>query len=256
MQIDPRRQLALFLAAFLLGASMRVFRMLLLSFRTLTGAYVPPERMRARYEKRLPLLGRGVRFERGATHRAWYCTVIFLTDLLFCLVFCVSLILLLYRYNDGAWRLSVPVLSFAGYALFSCLSARFFIRANDYLAYLFALIALYVRAALCLPVRIAWRLLRRFALHPLQKGWCTLCEKRKRSYTVSACHAELALAAKGFLMEERKRRNVKKEDHAFGMDDTLSDHSVVLRGAVRGISAAGRMARAEKAKRGAGERKV
>lgn len=237
MEIDPRRQLAMFLAALFLGAALGGFRMLLLSLRTLTGAYVPPEQMRAWYEKELPLLCCGVRFERGATHRFWRAAVIFCTDLLFCLAFCVSLILLLYRYNDGAWRLSVPLLSLAGFALFSWLFHRFFVRANDYLAYFLAVLALYAKAVLCLPVKLAWRLIRRFLLAPLQRGWRRTLEKRRRAFTASVCRAELTLAARGVLMEERKRRNVKKEDHALGMDRALSDHSAVLRSTVRGVQA-------------------
>ncbi len=133
MEIYPQRQLAMFLAALFLGVRMGAFRMLLSALRTLAGAYVPPEGMRVRYEKQLPLLHTGVRFERGRACLAWRATVVFLTDLVFCLAFCVSLILLLYRFNDGAWRLSVPVLSIMGFALFSLLSNRFFHPVNTVL---------------------------------------------------------------------------------------------------------------------------
>ncbi len=234
MEIYPQRQLAMFLSALFLGASMGAFRILLLALRTLTGAYLPPEGMRARYEKDLPLLHRGVRFERSTTRRVWRAIVVFCTDLAFCLLFCVSLILLLYRYNDGAWRLSVPVLSLAGFALFSLLSRRFFARANDYMAYFLAVAALYLKALFCLPVKLFWRLCRRFALRPAQKCCARILEKRRRAYTRACCRAELALAAQG-LLKERKEKNVEKEDHASGVDRAIPDHRTVLRGTVRGL---------------------
>lgn len=213
MEIYPQRQLAMFLAALFLGACMGGCRMLLLALRTFSGAYLPPERMRARYEKPLPLLHRGVRFARGGTRRVWRATVVFCTDLCFCLCFCVSLIFLLYRYNDGAWRLSVPALVFAGFFLFLLLSRRFFVRANDYLAYFFAAAALYVRRALCLPIMLLVRLLCRFIFRPVQKGWRVACEKRRKAYTAACVRAELALAEQGLLMRKEKEECRKKGSH-------------------------------------------
>ena len=48
MEIDPQRQLAMFLAALFLGGAMDMLRMLLLALRTLTGAYLPPGELQAR----------------------------------------------------------------------------------------------------------------------------------------------------------------------------------------------------------------
>ena len=171
MEIYPQRQLAMFLAALWLGGSMGGLHVLVLALRTLVGAYLPPEEMRARYARPLPLLGKAVGFERGATRRVWRALVIFVTDLCFCLVFCVRLILLLYRYNDGAWRLSVPLLCLLGFAFFVLLVRRFFAHLNDDAAYFLAVALLYFKAALLLPIRLVLRLLRRFVWRPLQNRW-------------------------------------------------------------------------------------
>lgn len=179
---------------------MGAFRMLLQALRTLVGAYAPPEYMRARYARPLPLLRVPVRFEQGKTRRIWRVLVVFVFDLFFCLFFCVSLILLLYRYNDGAWRLSVPLLSFAGLWAFCLVSRRFFARANDYLAYFLAVVVLYTKAVLCLPLRVLWRLCRRLLLRPILALWRGTCEKRRRARTQALCRAELALAARGKLI--------------------------------------------------------
>lgn len=236
MEIYPQKQLAMLLAALFLGGAMGGLRMLVLAFRTLVGAYLPPEGMRARYARPLPLIRKEVPFREGKTRRAWRASVVFCSDLLFCLVFCVSLILLFYRYNDGAWRLSVPVLALGGFALFCALSGRFFARGNDYLAYLLAVVALYARVLLSLPFRLAWRVLARFLLRPACKLWARILEKRRRALSVALCRAELALAARGLLCEERKKKDVEKEDLASGVDSAVSDHSAVLRGTVRGVS--------------------
>lgn len=234
MEIYPALQFAMFLAAFCMGLAMGGLRALLLAARMLMGAYSPPAWMRARYARPLPLLRTCVRFERGGTRRAWCKLITFLTDVCFCLAFAISLILLLYRYNSGAWRLSVPVLSFAGFALFCAVYARAFARGNDYLAYFLAVAALYLRFALCLPVRLAWRILRRVLWRPACRVAARIREKRCAARTVALCRAELALAANG-LLEERKEKNVQKEDHALGMDPAFSDHPAVLRGTVRGV---------------------
>ena len=200
MEIYPQRQLAMFLAAVCLGASMGAFRVLLQALCTLVGAYAPPEHMRARYARSLPFLHVGVRFEEGKTRRIWRVLVVFAFDLFFCLFFCVSLILLFYCYNDGAWRLSVPLCSFVGLWVFCLLSRRFFARANDYLAYFLAVTALYIRAVICLPPKWLWRLCRRFLLRPILGLWRGACEKRRRARTQKLCRAELALAARGKLI--------------------------------------------------------
>jgi hypothetical protein len=167
--------------------------------------------MRERYARPLPLLRTSLRFARGGTRRAWCVRVTFLTDLCYCLAFAVSLILLLYRYNSGAWRLSVPVLALGGFSLFWLVYTRAFARGNAYLAYFLAIAVLYLRFALCLPLRLAERLFRRILWRPVCRVASRIREKRCAARTAALCRAELALAAKGVLegspsLPERKER--------------------------------------------------
>ena len=234
MEIYPAQQLRMFLVALFLGLSMGALRALVIAARTLLGAYTPPEWMRVRYARLLPLLRISLRFDRGGTRRLWCAIVTFLTDVCFCLAFAVSLILLLYRYNNGAWRLSVPVLTLVGFALFSLVYARVFARGRDYLAYFFAVATCYLRGLLYLPAKLLCRLFRRILWRPTRFAVARIRQKWLASRTVALCRAELLLATNGVL-EERKDKNVKKEDYALGMDPAFSDHRVVLRGTVRGV---------------------
>lgn len=199
MEIYPERQLAMLLGAFLVGIGMGVMWELLTATRILLGAYRPPESMRSRYARPLPLLGRAVPFEkRGAGRHLWHGAVIAVGDCLFCLLFAMAVILLLYGYNDGAFRLSVPVLAVCGFGLFRSASVLLLAPLMAYLAYGFAVALLYLRALLAWPPKALWRLVKQFCYRPL----CTLCQTvaRKRAFCRSQmlCNAQLRWAEQGF----------------------------------------------------------
>jgi hypothetical protein len=255
MEIYPRLQAQMLLFALALGLAAGLWRQLLLALRCVLGAHLPPERMRARYERPLPLLRRAVGFPARRARRGWCAAVAFGTDLVFCLVAALALLILLYDYNDGAWRLSVPVLFLLGFSLFRLFTARIFAHLNDDFAYGLAVLLLYVRALLCLPVRSAWRLVRRFLLCPARRGIRALCLRQYKRRSERLCRAQLALAGQGLITKERKMSNVKKEGHAAAMDHPDPDRGAVLHRAGRGVRAAARMERAGKAERGAGKAK-
>jgi hypothetical protein len=118
----------------------------------LLGAYRVPEYMRKRYQKRLPLLDRAVPFQEGkGLRRVWRTVLVAAGDLVFCLSFSALVILTLYVYNDGAFRILVPFLALGGFALFRLVSVRLFEKAVAYLAYLLAALRLYFLALLRLP---------------------------------------------------------------------------------------------------------
>ncbi len=162
MEIDPRLQLLMLLGAFLSGVALCGFFQLLQAVKILIGAYVPPAFMEARYARPLPLLHRGVPFcQKGAARRLWRGLTAGVLDCLFCVIFAAVQVLLLYAYNDGAFRLSVPVLALGGFALLQLLSARVLLVPMAYFAYGFAALMLYLGALLALPAkgvrRFLWR---------------------------------------------------------------------------------------------------
>ena len=233
MEIYPRTQVEMFLAAFALGLGAGLFRQLLLALRTVLGAYLPPEDMRALYERPLPLMRRPLGFPRRHARRGWCLAVAFCGDLLFCISCTVALLVLLYDYNEGAWRLSVPVLFLLGLALFRAGTARFFSRLNAFFAYGLSVLLFYARAGVCLPVQRLALLVARFLLCPVKKGAQRLYQGHRKRVSGRLCRAQLALAAHGLITKERKISDVKKEDHAAAMDHSDPDRAAVLRGSGR-----------------------
>ena len=207
MEIHPRLQLAMLLAALFTGLAMGVVWELLTAFRILLGAYRPPERMRGRYARPLPLLRRPVPFARkDPLRRLWRGIVIALGDLLFCLALSLSAVLILYRYNSGVLRLSVPVLLLLGLGAFRLLSKKLPI--TDHFAYVLAAGRLYLLAflgLLCRPLLLAANGIRK---------------RRAAALSARLCQAQLALAAVGFegepprLKKERKKKRCQKRPKA------------------------------------------
>lgn len=255
MEIYPHLQAQMLLAALALGLGAGLFRQLLLAFRCVLGAHMPPERMRMRYERILPLLRRPVGFPARRARRGWCAAVAFGTDLIFCPICAIALLILLYDYNDGAWRLSVPVLFLLGFCLFRLVTARVLAHLNDGFAYGLAVLFLYVRTLVCLPVRGVWILTKHCLLRPARRGSGALRKWHRKRVSARLCRAQIALAEQGLIAKERKMSNVKKEDHAVAMDHPDPDRGAVLHRAGRGVRATARMERAGKAKRGAGKAK-
>lgn len=214
MEIYPYLQFSMLLGAFLGGLCLGVVWELVNAFRILFGAYQAPDFMRERYQKPLPLLGRPVPFERKTIgKRLWRGFVIGAGDLLFCLLFAVFIILQLYRYNDGEFRFSVPVLALCGFALFRTLSARTLSLAMAYLAYGVAAASLYLAALLALPPRALRYLLARFVLRPVKRLYRRIEARRLRRRSAVLCKMQLQWAEQGF---EGERPSVIKRDKKKG----------------------------------------
>ena len=228
MEIYPFRQAEMLLAAFALGLGAGLLFQVLLALRTVLGAYRPSLHMRALYERPLPLLRRPVGFPSRRVKRLWCFLVAFGGDLLFCVVCALVLLFLLYDYNDGAWRLSVPVLFLSGLALFRVCTVRVLAWINDYVAYALSALFCYLCAGLCYPVRLLSSLLRRFVLTPVKRGIAALWRKRSARISARLYRAQLALAACGLIEKERKKSDVKKEDYTAAMDHQDPDRAAVL----------------------------
>ena len=254
MEIYPAVQAQMFLAAFSTGLGAGLFRQVLLAIRTVLGAYLPSERMRALYERTLPLLHRPVGFPVQRARRVWCFFVAFCGDLLYCLICAFALLLLLYDYNSGAWRVSVPVLFLLGLASFRVLTSRVLARMNDYFAFWLSAFLCYARAGVCWPVRVTVSLVQRFVLAPVKRGITALCKKKRARRSARLCRAQLALAAHGLIVKERKMSDVKKEDHTSAMDHQDPDRAAVLHRACRGLWPFAGMERSHPPKRGAGKK--
>ena len=219
MEIRPDVQLTLLLRALLWGVGFGLLWDLLTVSRILLGAYTPPAHMRARYARPLPLLHRPVPFDMaGRGRRLWRHAVVGVGDVLFCLSLAACVILLLYRYNSGAFRLSVPLLTLLGLGLFRAASARFSVRLTAYLAYGAGVLACYGRAAVALPLRLLRRLWARVLCRPM-RALCRVAAEKRKTYFEKR---------KGRLQHGKKKKS--GGHHAPAMGDRRSDPSHIHRG--------------------------
>ena len=218
MEIDPRTQLQMFLAAFSLGLGGGLLHQTLLALRTVLGAYLPCEHMRPLYERSWPLLRHPLGFSGRGTRRAWCFFVAFFGDVIFCLVCATGLLLLLYDYNYGAWRLSVPVVFLLGFLLFQAGTKRLFAKGNAYLALGLSLLFAYLRALVLLPVHGGIWLMLRYVITPCRSRIKKLYRSHRAHVSARLCGAQLALAERGAISKEGMMSDVKKQDHADAVD--------------------------------------
>lgn len=210
MEIYPERQLAMLLTAWGIGLAFGLLWDLFAASRILFSAYEPPPSFLPLYARPLPRLGRGIPLPRGGGRRVWRLCVIAAQDLVFCLLFCCAILLVLYEFNDGAWRFSVPILALLGLALWRRLPARLLATLTAYLAFGLSALSMYVRAILLWPLR----LVRRFLVLAVWPCLCraALCGQRRllRARSVALCRTQLAAAAMGFsgqsMPPERKKK--------------------------------------------------
>ena len=220
MEINPTQQLLMLTTALLRGAMLGLFWEALAALRIVLGAYRPPERMRQQYAKRLPLLHRSVPFEKkGRLGRLGRGTLTAVLDLLFCLLFTVTVLLTLYAYADGRIRLSVPLVMLGGFGLMHAAATTVLSPLMAYFAYGLAAAVVYLTALLRLLVRPLHRLLRAVRRY------------RQRRVSAALCAAQLKQAAQGVLggknVERKGRRHYGKknmgQNNASAMGDTHPD---------------------------------
>ncbi|MBQ8340815.1 MAG: hypothetical protein IJY22_00385 [Clostridia bacterium] len=231
MEIDQAKQLAMLLTAFLCGVAMALLWELLAALRILLGAHRPPARMRGLYEKKLPLLLRGVPFDRPPLGKFWRSTVIALLDCLFCLLFALAVILILYDYCNGALRLSVPVLALVGYGLCHMAAVTLLAPLTSLAAYGLGAAWLYLCALLrlvCKGIKGFFRLL----LCPIFKLNRSIALRRARARSAALGAAQLQFAQKGLegnlsdLQKKGSTNHVQKnrrKNHRAAVGDPHSD---------------------------------
>lgn len=199
MTLSPYRQLLMLQSALLAGLFLGALWDVLRVLRVVLMAHTPPAFMAPRYRRPLPLLHVGVPFrtERGI-HRFWRAGVIFTGDLLFCLTGAVFSELILFYFNDGAFRLGVPLLLLLGLGLWQWSVSRLTTRLTAWLAYLLGAFLLYAWAVLLLP----WRLLRlaiwQLCVRPGRRVLRHVKKVRRKRISTALCRRQLQLAAVGF----------------------------------------------------------
>ncbi len=202
MEIFPATQLLLLAAAFLCGVLFGILFDIGAALRIFLGAFQPPKYMRERYEKPLPLLGRAIGLRQGnKARRAWQALVVGAGDFFFCLAFALAIELVLYQFNFGEMRLSVPLVALFGLGLWRALMARPSAFLAAHVAFFVAAGALYLIAALLLPWRALRYLLGRYVIGPLYRACCRLHQKKKRHLSDALCAEQLLLAAAGLVRE-------------------------------------------------------
>ena len=197
MQIDPRAQLALLLAALFMGVMFGILWEVLAALRILVGAYRPPPYMQRLYERPLPLLGCTIPFRQGGIRRAFCVAVTAVFDLVYCLFFALCASLVLYEYNDGVPRPAAILAAFLGLGAWRICAGRITERCAAYIAYALAVAARYVWAALRLPVLLLARCAGRLVLRPSRALWRRITMRRLSRVSAALCAAQLALAKTG-----------------------------------------------------------
>lgn len=215
MELDLAAQFALLLSCFFAGVAGGVLHEVLTACRILLGAYAPPEFMRARYARPLPLLRRAPRFSQTGGRRAWCAAVTFLLDVLLCVILACSAILACYRYNDGAVRLLALLSLFLG--LFACrvLLSRVASGLCALFAYGLAVLFLYLKALILLPVRGLFALFRICILRPVRACLVRLRRRLRSRESEALCRRQLMLASVGLdvalLQKEGNKQGEKKK---------------------------------------------
>lgn len=218
MELDPRAQFWLFAACFLTGAALALLLVALTAFRALLGGYTPPVRFRAAFSRPLPLLGRAPYSKWRGSRRAWSFALTVVTDIFFCLVLTVSMILLLYEYHDGVVRPFAIFSLFGGLFATRALTAK----ATDFLVAVFALALAvakaYLAALLALPFRLAWRFLKWALFRPVGALVRRLQRKRLATRSQALCRMQLALALNGLVTNRKESEKVEKQKTKIGSD--------------------------------------
>lgn len=94
-----------------------------------------------------------------SSKREWVSIVVLMAhDVLFCLLFALAAVLLLYYTNDGQWRWSVPIGMLSAFLLYRATLGRLVRRALEILLILMRALLLWTIALLLYPIRRMWRL--------------------------------------------------------------------------------------------------
>lgn len=229
MEIYPERQLLLFFYAFLSGILLGGFYEVLRAFRILLGVMPVPPRLFPLYERKLPLLGKGIPVREGRGKRVRRGIAVAVGDFLFMVVSALVAVLLLYDYNSGEFRVFVPILMAAGFGLFRISISRLCGFLTPYIAFGLAVAAAYFRALCLLPVRLVIQLAR-WTARPCRALYFLVRRLLLRKKMQALCRRQLEFAATGFgypgsEVKKEGGHNVKIKTHRKRKADPVDQNS-------------------------------
>lgn len=200
MTIDPIAQLSLYLAAFFGGIGLGILADLGKILRILLGAHLPSPSLRPLYEHRLPWLLRSVGWRAAPARRVWAVGVSFLCDFAFPIISTLYLLYILFCFNSGKFRISALLLLLLGFALWRVLFSARTARLFAYAAFGLAVLWLYLRTLLLLPLKLLQRMLLKFCVAPMLRGAKSLFLMYCRKRSAAICRMQLNAAKAGFLL--------------------------------------------------------
>ncbi len=199
MTIDPVAQLSLCLAALFGGVGLGILADIGKILRILLGAYLPSPSLRPLYERRLPWLSRSVGWRAASAHRVWAVGVSFLCDFAFPILTTLYLLYILFCFNSGKFRISALLLLLLGFALWRVLFSARTARLFAYAAFSLAVLGLYLRTLLLLPLKLLRRMLLKFCVAPMLRGAKSLYLMYCRQRSAAMCRMQLNAAKAGSL---------------------------------------------------------
>ena len=153
MEISPIRLLQLLISSFLFGVQMGVVSDAQYGIRLLLRLETMDLHMQRRYEKRIPLIHRNLRW-RQITQRKRVIGGIFrvVQDFLFFAILGIGIVVLNYSYNDGKNRLFPFLGFFGGYLIYSVLIKRISRRLLQEGIFLFDLLSSWILYIILHPI--------------------------------------------------------------------------------------------------------
>lgn len=210
MTIDPIAQLSLYLAAFFGGVGLGILADIGKIIRILLGAHLPSPSLRPLYERRLPWLLRGVGWRAAPVRRVWAVGVSFLCDFAFPIISTLYLLYILFCFNSGKFRISALFLLLLGFALWRVLFSARTARLFAYAAFALAVLGLYLRTLLLLPLKFLQHMLLKFCVAPMLRGAKSLFLLYCRQRSATMCRMQLNAAKEGFLLKTVIQKGKKK----------------------------------------------
>ena len=210
MTIDPIAQLSLYLAAFFGGVGLGILADIGKIIRILLGAHLPSPSLRPLYERRLPWLLRGVGWRAAPVRRVWAVGVSFLCDFAFPMISTLYLLYILFCFNSGKFRISALFLLLLGFALWRVLFSARTARLFAYAAFALAVLGLYLRTLLLLPLKFLQHMLLKFCVAPMLRGAKSLFLLYCRQRSATMCRMQLNAAKEGFLLKTVIQKGKKK----------------------------------------------
>ncbi|MBQ9131270.1 MAG: spore cortex biosynthesis protein YabQ [Clostridia bacterium] len=211
MEISQQALLLLHAYALLLGGILGLFYDCFRITRIFLGAHYNRETVKRLQSIRLPLLK--PRKARGESHLMGL--IVFLEDLLFCLLSGGALILLFYELNHGSFRFTAVCCAGVGFLLYRATLGQLVMLCSEGVAFVFETALRYLAFFILFPFRILWRLVKNASVCIYQR----IEKKRKKLQRIRYTEITLSQTSKnacGMLPEIAGEKNHYKKGKRYG----------------------------------------